>query len=69
MENLILQKTFREKHLTKKSINNNGKLPKYHAEDTYSHYRHGDFPNGADKEITLISSVLIFEFFCFKLNV
>ena len=33
--NLILQKTFRENHITKKTIINNGKLPKYHAEDSH----------------------------------
>ena len=33
--NLILQKTFRENHITKKTIINNGELPKYHAEDTH----------------------------------
>ena len=33
--NLLLQKTFRENHLTKKAIVNNGELPKYHAEDAH----------------------------------
>ena len=33
--NLILQKTFRENHITKKTIINNGELPKYHAENTH----------------------------------
>lgn len=33
--NLILQKTFRENHITKKTIVNNGELPKYHAEDAH----------------------------------
>ena len=33
--NLILQKTFRENHITKKTIINNGELPKYHAEDAH----------------------------------
>ena len=33
--NLILQKTYRENHITKKTIINNGELPKYHAE--YAH--------------------------------
>lgn len=33
--NLILQKTFRENHITKKAIVNNGELPKYHAEDAH----------------------------------
>ena len=33
--NLILQKTFRENHLTKKTLINNGELPKYHAEETH----------------------------------
>ena len=33
--NLILQKTFRENHITKKAIINNGELPKYHAEDAH----------------------------------
>lgn len=33
--NLILQKTFRENHITKKTVINNGELPKYHAEDAH----------------------------------
>ena len=33
--NLILQKTFRENHITKKRITNMGELPKYHAEDSH----------------------------------
>lgn len=33
--NLILQKTFRENHITKKTIINNGELPKYHAENSH----------------------------------
>lgn len=33
--NLILQKTFRENHITKKKIINNGERPKYHAEETH----------------------------------
>ena len=33
--NLILQKTFRENHITKKTLINEGQLPKYHAEDTH----------------------------------
>jgi site-specific DNA recombinase len=33
--NLILQKTFRENHITKKTIINEGQLPKYHAEGTH----------------------------------
>ena len=33
--NLILQKTFRENHITKKTFVNNGELPKYHAEDAH----------------------------------
>ena len=33
--NLILQKTFRENHITKKTIVNNGELPKYHAADAH----------------------------------
>jgi len=33
--NLILQKTFRENHITKKTITNDGQLPKYHAEGTH----------------------------------
>lgn len=33
--NLILQKTFRENHITKKTIVNNGELPKYHVEDAH----------------------------------
>jgi len=33
--NLILQKTFRENHITKKTIINRGQLPKYHAEGTH----------------------------------
>lgn len=34
--NLILQKTFRENHITKKTLINNGELPKYHVEDSHS---------------------------------
>ncbi len=33
--NLILQRTFRENHITKKTIVNNGELPKYHTEDSH----------------------------------
>lgn len=33
--NLILQKTYRENHLTKKTLVNNGELPKYHATGTH----------------------------------
>lgn len=33
--NLILQKTFRENHLTKKTLNNSGQLPKYYVEDSH----------------------------------
>ena len=33
--NLLLQKTFRENHLTKKTLMNEGQLPKYHAESTH----------------------------------
>lgn len=33
--NLILQKTFRENHISKKTIINEGQLPKYHAEGTH----------------------------------
>jgi len=33
--NLILQKTFRENHITKKTLINEGQLPKYHAEGTH----------------------------------
>ena len=33
--NLVLQKTFRENHLTKKTSKNNGELPKYHSEDSH----------------------------------
>ena len=33
--NLILQKTLRENHITKKTIINKGELPKYHAEDAH----------------------------------
>lgn len=33
--NLILQKTFREDHMTKRSIINDGQLPKYHIEDSH----------------------------------
>jgi len=34
--NLLLQKTFRENHLTKRTLPNEGQLPQYHAEG--SHY-------------------------------
>ena len=33
--NLLLQKTFRENHITKKTRVNRGELPKYHATDTH----------------------------------
>lgn len=33
--NLLLQKTYREDHLTKRTLVNNGELPKYHATDTH----------------------------------
>ncbi len=33
--NLLLQKTFRENHITKKTVINHGELPQYHAEDTH----------------------------------
>ena len=33
--NLILQKTFRENHLTKRTLINNGEVPKYHVENAH----------------------------------
>ena len=33
--NLLLQKTFRENHITKKKLMNNGELPMYHVEETH----------------------------------
>ena len=33
--NLLLQKTFRENYLTKRTLVNNGELPQYHAENTH----------------------------------
>ena len=33
--NLLLQTTFRENHITKKTLPNHGELPKYHAENTH----------------------------------
>jgi len=33
--NLILQKTYRENHITKKKMINKGQFPKYHAEDSH----------------------------------
>ena len=33
--NLLLQKTYRKDYMTKRSIPNNGELPKYHAEGTH----------------------------------
>lgn len=33
--NLLLQTKFRENHLTKKTLKNNGELPKYHASETH----------------------------------
>ena len=33
--NLILQKTYRENHLTKRKMKNNGEKPQYHAVDTH----------------------------------
>ena len=37
--NLLLQKTFRENHIMKKTVINHGELPKYHAEDSTDRYR------------------------------
>ena len=33
--NLILQKTYRENHLTKRKLQNNGELPQYHIADSH----------------------------------
>jgi len=33
--NLLLQKTYRENHITKRTLPNKGELPKYHAENTH----------------------------------
>lgn len=33
--NLLLQKTYRENHITKRTLKNNGELPQYHAADTH----------------------------------
>ncbi len=33
--NLVLQKTYRDNHLTKKTLVNNGQLPQYHVEDSH----------------------------------
>lgn len=33
--NLLLQKTFRENYLTKRTLKNNGELPQYHAAETH----------------------------------
>ncbi|MBD5117689.1 MAG: hypothetical protein HDT37_00970 [Clostridiales bacterium] len=33
--NLLLQTTFRENHITKKTLPNRGELPMYHAENTH----------------------------------
>ena len=33
--NLLLQKTYRENHITKRTVKNQGQLPKYHAEQTH----------------------------------
>ncbi len=33
--NLLLQKTYRENHLTKRTLQNNGELPKYHITDSH----------------------------------
>ena len=33
--NLLLQKTYRENHITKRTLVNNGELPMYHAEKTH----------------------------------
>lgn len=33
--NLVLQKTFRKDHITKKTLVNNGELPKYHVENSH----------------------------------
>ncbi len=33
--NLLLQKTYRENHITKKKLMNNGELPKYHVEEAH----------------------------------
>lgn len=33
--NLLLQKTYRENHITKKTLTNNGEMPRYHALNTH----------------------------------
>ena len=33
--NLLLQKTYRENHITKRKMNNNGEFPKYHVEGSH----------------------------------
>ena len=38
--NLLLQRTYRENHITKKCIINHGEKPMYHAENTHGYHRH-----------------------------
>ena len=49
--NLLLQKTFRENHLTKKKCVNHGELPKYHAVDTHEAIIDIDTFNRVQEEI------------------
>lgn len=49
--NLLLQKTFRENHLTKRTVRNNGELPKYHAEGTHEAIIDLDTYNRVQEEI------------------
>lgn len=49
--NLLLQKTYRENHITKKMCVNNGELPKYHALDTHEAIIDIDTFNRVQKEM------------------
>ncbi len=49
--NLLLQKTFRENHLTKKTIKNQGVLPQYHATNTHEAIIDFDTFNQVQEEI------------------
>ena len=50
--NLILQKTYRENHLTKRTLKNDGVLPKYHAQGTHEPIIDIDTWNAVQKEFT-----------------
>lgn len=49
--NLILQRTFRENHLTKRTLINEGQLPKYHVTDSHEAIVDLDTFNAVQKEM------------------